>query len=124
MSKYQSVSTAIQLVEAAANIVGNGLIAEGKTGELIRDLRDIAKDVRYGGEWDGDYETVATALGYCAEQGFNCSICPYRKEMACRQRLKRDAMHAIRAMGARLKKYEEGATRKNVVKFGQEVNGE
>lgn len=124
MSKYQSVSTAIQLVEAAANIVGNGLIAEGKTGEIIRDLRDIAKDVRYGGEWDGDYESVAQMLGYCSAKKENCSVCPYRKEMACVQRLKRDAMHAIRAMGARLKKYEEGATRKNVVQFGQEMNGE
>lgn len=107
MSKYQSVSTAIQLVEAAANIVGNGLIAEGKTGEIIRDLRDIAKDVRYGGEWNGDYETVAQALGYCTEIGTNCSICPYRKETACRQKLKSDAKYAIRDLSARLQEYEK-----------------
>ena len=106
MSKYQSVSTAIQLVEAAAKIMGGGLISEGKTGEIIQDLRDLAKDARYGGKWDGDYETVATALGYCADPGNNCSICPYRKETACKQRLKKDAMFAIRHLSSMLKKYE------------------
>lgn len=108
MSKYQSLTTAIQLVEAAAKIImGGGLIPEGKAGEMIiQDLRDLAKDARYGGEWDGDYETVATALGHCAEPGINCSICPYHKEQHCKQRLKKDAMFAIRHMSKKLQKYE------------------
>lgn len=107
MSKYQSITTAIQLVEAAAKIIsGGGLIPEGKAGEIIQDLRDMAKDARFGGEWDGDYETVVTALRYCADLGFNCSTCPYHKETACKQRLKKDAMFAIRNLSSRLKKYE------------------
>lgn len=106
MSKYQSISTAIQLVEATASIVGKGLTAEWKTGEILRDLRDIAKDVRYGGEWNGDYETVAQALGYCTEIGTNCSVCSYRKETDCRQALKSDAKYAIRDLSARLQEYE------------------
>lgn len=110
MSKYQSVTTAIRLVEACGKIMGGGLVLEGHAAEIVQDLQDIARDARYGGKWEGDFETVATALSYCEQLDVNCSVCPYKKEVACRQALKRDAKNAIRTLMARLEK-REGAGR-------------
>lgn len=104
MSKYQSVTTAIQLVEACGHIMGGGLVLEGNAAEIAQDLRDIARDARYGGKWEGDFETVATALSYCEQLDRNCSVCPYKKEVVCRQALMRDAKNAIRTLMARLAK--------------------
>jgi len=108
MSKYQSVTTAIQLVEACGHIMSGGLVLEGNAAEIAQDLRDIARDARYGGKWEGDFEKVATALSYCEQLDVNCSVCPYKNEVACRQALKRDAKNAIRTLMARLEKRGNG----------------
>lgn len=108
MSKYQSVTTAIQLVEACGHIMSGGLVLEGNAAEIAQDLRDIARDARYGGKWEGDFEKVATALSYCEQLATNCTVCPYKSEVACKQALKRDAKNAIRTLMARLEKRGNG----------------
>ena len=109
MSRYQAMCVAIELCESARRLFQDGSKEKETASEVIGELQDVARDVRYGGKWEGDYESIAQALGYCTEIGcsiIGCSICPYRKEIDCRQQLKRDAMHAIRAMGARLKEQQ------------------
>ena len=102
MSRYTSICKALDLAEAVSKMIGR----DGETGEewetVVQDLRDIAKDVRYGGRWDGDFEAMAQALIHCTKTGQECMICPYRElrfEGGCKNQIKRDAAAAIRQMG-------------------------
>lgn len=102
MSKYESLCVAIELCESARKIFPKGTDQKDATSEVIRDLQDIAKDVRYGGKWDGDFEVIAEMLGHCAEN--ECPMCVYRKlNVGCSTTLKKDAAAAIRAMGKKEK---------------------
>ena len=66
MSKYNSVLLAIELLETVRRTMGEGIGSVGKINDVISDLQHIARDVRYGGHWTGDYMTTAAALDPCA----------------------------------------------------------
>lgn len=117
MSKYSSLCTAINLVEACDKLMADSGKQSEKTIEIIRDLRNIAKDVRYGGQWNGDHETIATALECCKKIGRDCTICPYKKigGANCVSELKSDAAAVIRQLTKDLKEAREIATDKRKV---------
>jgi len=108
VSRYTSLCAAIRIVEGIREIFQIGTVQEQKSDEIRRDLMDIAKDVRYGGVWSGDYEIVAKCLEECAEQ--NCFVCGYKKLLpngSCTEALKKDAAAAIRHLGRESAKREE-----------------
>ena len=95
MSRYMALCVAIELCESARKIFSKDPEEKDRASEVIRELQDVAQDVRYGGEWHGDYEIVAESLTHCAEQ--QCQVCAYRKTgKGCSTALKRDAAGAIR----------------------------
>ena len=94
MSRYTALCVAIELCESARKLF-SGSEEKDRASQIIRELQDVAQDVRYGGEWHGDYEIVAESLTHCAEQ--QCQVCAYRKTgKGCSAVLKRDAAGAIR----------------------------
>jgi len=108
VSRYTSLCAAIRIVEGIRGIFKTGSVQEQKSDEIRRDLMDIAKDVRYGGEWNGDYEIVAKCLESCVNM--NCAVCGYRKMLqngSCTEALKKDAAAAIRHLGRESAKREE-----------------
>ena len=109
MSRYSSLCVAINLVEACDKLMSSNGQQSEKTADVVKDLRDIAKDVRYGGQWHGDYEVIATALGCCKSTGRDCGTCPYRKigGRNCVSELKTDAAAVIRHMTKEIKTLRE-----------------
>lgn len=106
MSKYNSVLLAIELLETVRRTMGEGIGSVGKINDVISDLQSIARDVRYGGHWTGDYMGTASALELCAEAGHNCAMCEYDRmhdEGGCIQELKKDAAAAIRYQAEKIK---------------------
>lgn len=109
MSRYQSLGLAIDLMMWIVRAVGD---SEGKLAATIQDLRDISKDVRYGGqiETDSRYDRIAEALDLCAVTGKACAVCSYEGLMedgACIRQLKRDAANTIRGQADKIRKLEE-----------------
>lgn len=100
MGQYKSVCAAIDVMEA----IRRSLKQESRDGisTVIRDLQGIARDVRYGGEWDGDYEGLAEALDAC--RGRKCYQCTYKGRTECMYDLKSDAAAAIRQLDAEVRK--------------------
>lgn len=95
MSRYQALCIAIEMCESARKLFSTNSEEKNKASEVIRELQDVAQDVRYGGEWHGDYEIVAEMLRHCAEN--RCAFCAYRKTgTGCSAELKKDAARAIR----------------------------
>ena len=100
MSKYSSMCKTIDLMLAVGNMMTSNGYEAGKMATIIEDLRAVARDVRYGGVWDGDFESTAAAL--CSCKNVDCAVCPYkgmRDKGTCRAILKQDAAAAIRQMG-------------------------
>lgn len=98
MSRYDSLCKAISVMTSIkATMESNGLISTGMQS-VIEDLRAIARDVRYGGVWDGEFERVASALNICKDM--NCTICPYqdKRSTGCKSILKEDAAAVIRQL--------------------------
>lgn len=109
MSRYQSLGKAIEIMEACRKLFGAEEDGRSQVDDVIEDLRDMSKDVRYGSQWQ-EYrnESVARALDYCAEPGRGgCSRCKYHGEEGCTAKLKRDAANAIRSMGKRIAEMEK-----------------
>lgn len=100
MSKYKSLCMAISLFETLERAFGRDSARDAKMDTVRMDLQDIAKDVRYGGKWEGDFEVIAQILDRCANQ--ECYKCQYKKihdnGESCTRMLKKDAAHAIRQM--------------------------
>ena len=100
MSRYSSICTAIGLIEAVGKMFGDQAAREQKIEAIKRDLQDVARDVRYGGKWSGDYEIMAETLEVCANH--DCNMCGYRNLRgsgeSCTGRLKKDAAADIRQM--------------------------
>ena len=94
MSRYGSLDAAIRMVEECRRIAKNA-------DEVITDLQSLAVDVRYGGKWVGEFESVAAALDKCVNM--ECPVCPYRgSPQGCRSALKKDAAACIRQMAEML----------------------
>ena len=105
MSRYKALCVAIELCESARKIFAADSEEKEQASEVIRELQDVAQDVRYGGKWQGDYEVIAESLEHCAEN--MCQLCAYRKiKTGCSVTLKKDAAAAIRHLSKELKKYE------------------
>ena len=106
MSRYKALCVAIELCESARKIFAADSEEKEQASEVIRELQDVAQDVRYGGKWQGDYEVIAESLEHCAEN--LCQLCAYRKiKTGCSVTLKKDAAAAIRHMAKRMKELEE-----------------
>ena len=106
MSKYNSVLLAIEMMETVRKTMGEGIGSAGKINDVIRDLQGIARDVRYGGHWTGDYMGTASALELCAEAGHNCAMCEYDRmhdEGQCIRELKNDAAAALRYQAEKIR---------------------
>lgn len=98
MSRYTSLCKAITLFEDIRTAFRDDQEDAEKYSEVIRDLQDVAKDVRYGGEWHGDQDIIAGCLEFCAEN--ECALCTYHNiKIGCSRTLKKDAAAAIRALG-------------------------
>lgn len=100
MSRYTSLCKAIDLALAVGHMMSETGYSSEHIEEMIEDLRNTAKDVRYGGRWDGDFEMMAESLDCCVNVG--CGMCPYkglRDQGACRAQLKKDGAAAIRQLG-------------------------
>ena len=108
MSKYGTLSFTIGLLEA----IRKGLHAEAsdQMSEHIANLQKIARDIRYGGEWQGGpFEDVAEALELCAD-GRKCALCQRGAKKyggSCTAELKEEAAAAIRMMGKTIKDLEK-----------------
>ena len=76
MSKYSSMCKTIDLMLAVGNMMTSNGYEAGKMATIIEDLRAVARDVRYGGVWDGDFESTAAAL--CSCKNVDCAVCPYK----------------------------------------------
>ena len=107
MSKYNSVLLAIEMMETVRRTMGEGIGSAGKINDVISDLQSIARDVRYGGHWTGDYMGTASALELCAEAGHNCAMCEYDRmhdEGQCIKEMKNDAAAAIRYQAEKIRR--------------------
>ena len=97
ISRYDSMVFAIALMESIRRALGEYGQDEHKTGDHIRNLQDIAKDVRYGGEWHGAHEIIAEELTCCERS--ECTVCPRRNEKPfCKLNLMHEAAQVIRQM--------------------------
>lgn len=108
MSRYTSLCKAIDLALAVGHMMSETGYSSEHLEEMIADLRDVAKDVRYGGRWEGDFETMAQALDCCVYVG--CAGCSYkglRDQGDCRGQLKKDAAAAIRYLGKEAREERE-----------------
>lgn len=106
MSKYNSVLLAIEMMETVRRTMGEGIGSAGKINDVISDLQSIARDVRYGGHWTGDFMATASALEMCAEAGHNCAMCEYDRmhdEGQCIKELKNDAAAALRYQAEKIR---------------------
>ena len=111
MSRYHSLGVAIEIIEACRKMFGVAEDARSKADEVINDLRDMSKDIRYGSVWtEYKNESIARALDYCMDPyRMKCAICKYHGEEGCMAKLKRDAANAIRSMGKQIAESEAKA---------------
>lgn len=110
MSKYSSVLMAIEMMESVRRAMGEGIGSTGKINDIISDLQHIARDVRYGGHWTGNFEKTACSLELCVEAGRNCQMCVYARQFEegrCIKELKKDAASALRYQDAKIKELEQ-----------------
>ena len=112
MSRYSSLCRAIDLIEVIKRMMKDNGTGGDSMDAIVQDLQDIAKDSRYGGKWEGNYQEVAEALDCCEDAGSKCNICPYSgmRNKHCIKTLKHDAAGAIRQMSNSLREWQ----RKNV----------
>lgn len=90
MRRILAMQVAIRLCEAVRELTGETEQME----ETIGNLRAVARDVRYGGEWHGDKDKLAEELEGCGSG--MCLECHLRKIAGCRKALKEEAAAAIR----------------------------
>lgn len=90
MRRIIAMQVAIRLCEAVRELTGETEQME----ETIGNLRAVARDVRYGGEWHGDKDKLAEELEACGSG--MCLECHLRKIAGCRKALKEEAAAAIR----------------------------
>ena len=90
MKRIKAMQVAIRLCEAVRELTGETEQME----ETIGNLRAVARDVRYGGEWHGDKDKLAEELEECGSG--TCLECHLRKIAGCRKALKEEAAAAIR----------------------------
>ena len=95
-SRYEKLVKTIILLEALEKIDVTG---------ARQDLQEIARDVRYGGKWDGDFEIVAETLDTCGKVA--CYRCQYKEAIECKAILKREAAAAIRQLAKDKQDLEE-----------------
>lgn len=109
MSRYQSLCKAVQLMETMRHILRGDAEGVAVASEIITDLQDIAKDVRYGGKWVGNYEKMAEDLEACTRAGQGCMTCAFHDRMAngCRGELKKEAAACIRQMASKIESMAE-----------------
>ena len=108
MDRYTALSRALDVLETIGRVYKDEPDITRGNNEVIEHIRDLMKDVRYGGRWDGDFETIAEDLERCAS-GDSCAMCSYRHERdggRCIRMLKKDAAAAIR-QGSALTKLAE-----------------
>lgn len=91
MSRIKAMHGAIRLCEAIRELAGETEQME----ETIESLRAVARDVRYGGVWEGNQRKLAEELEGCGS-GESCLDCHLRKVPGCRKALKEEAAAAIR----------------------------
>lgn len=101
MTKYGALCAAIRLCEAVRDMEKDRDGIEGAVSEL----RDVARDVRYGGEWTGDREKLAEVLEECDSGA--CYMCHLSRKAGCKREIKREAAAAIRSQGKTIKSMEE-----------------
>lgn len=90
MRRIKAMQVAIRLCEAVRELTGETEQME----ETIGNLRAVARDVRYGGEWHGDKDKLAEELEECGSG--MCLKCHVRKLEGCRKALREEAAAAIR----------------------------
>ena len=90
MSRISAIQAAIRLCEAVRDV---GTIPGGMDG-TIEEMRKVARDVRYGGEWKGDHRQLADALEGCGNGA--CYMCRLQQKPGCRKEIKEEAAAAIR----------------------------
>lgn len=95
-SRYEKLVKTIILLEAIEKIDVSG---------ARQDLQEIARDVRYGGQWNGDFENVAETLDICGK--IACYRCQYRETPECKAIIKREAAAAIRQLAKDKQDLEE-----------------
>ena len=107
MNRYQAMCVAIELCQSARKIFGKEPEGKETANEIIQELQEVARDVRYGGKWVGDYEDIAQCMEKCAET--DCTQCPYRtlQGNGCRSKAKKVAAAVIRQLEYELKEKEE-----------------
>jgi hypothetical protein len=93
MTRYEALSAAIAMVEGAAAVFKHEEYNQHvlETKEI---LQDIAKDVRYGGEWRGAEDKLTYALDRCVKM--ECNLCKMHNTPQCKMQLKKEAAMAIR----------------------------
>ena len=98
MGKYESVGKAIRLFDEIRRDFVTGDSERDGISSIIRDLTEISKDIRYGGEFNGNFESVARNLNRCANR--ECSVCGYRGTNGgeCARAIKNDGAAAIRQL--------------------------
>ena len=114
MSKYESICTAIDLCEVAKKIFAHNVNNDMKAEIIIRDLQNIAKDVRYGGKWEGGDESLdrmADEMDICAMMKH--PICKRNGNPECSKRMKQDAAAALRYASQRIRELEEQIAKGN-----------
>lgn len=90
MSRIAAMQGAIRLCEAVRELAGD----TEKMDATIEQLRAVARDVRYGGEWTGEPEKLAAILDGCGNGA--CYMCRLNQRAGCRKALKEEAAAAIR----------------------------
>ena len=101
MRRIIAMQVAIRLCEAVRELTGEMEQME----ETIGNLRAVARDVRYGGEWHGDKDKLAEELEECGSG--MCLECHLRKRAGCRKALKEEAAAAIRQQAKIIENLQE-----------------
>ena len=97
-SMATSIGAAIDLLESVRRIMDGhiGINRMERMDFIIQEMKDMMKDVRYGGAWEGNSGEVLEILGKCKDM--RCHECKNRIRPQCERAIKEDAQNAIRKL--------------------------